>query len=84
MAEELIVRQSEKSPAPLMIMGEGVNTAYMMMDSRTKICLGLIPDGTMVGLPQILFGCDSSYSIEATSYCSASSLTTEKLNEVFD
>lgn len=74
-AEQTISRQGEKSAAPLMIMGEGCNTAYMMLDSRTKICLGLIPDGTMIGLPQILFDCENFYSIEATSYCSASSLS---------
>ena len=65
-------------------MGVGCNTAYMMLDSRTKICLGLLPDGTMTGLPQILFDCENFYSIEATSYCSASSLSLERLNEVFD
>lgn len=66
------------------ITGQGGNTAYKYLDSRRRICLGLVPDGTMIGLPQILFENQPMYTIEANSYCAVGSISLAKFKELFD
>lgn len=80
----MIINEGDRSQAQLLIMGQGVNTAYKLLDSKTKICMGLIPDGSIIGLPQVMFDFQPTFSIEASSYCSVAFLHYEKLSEIFE
>ena len=67
--EQIIVKQYEKSDRRVFITGAGLCTVYQYQDSRTRICLGFLEQGTMIGEVQCVFDSDPLITVEAGSYC---------------
>ena len=54
------------------------------MDKQRRICLGVIPNGTLLGITQVLFDNDPNYEIEANAYCSVGFVHRDKFIELFE
>lgn len=82
--EQKIMEQFDKSFKSFVITGLGKITAHKWIDTQRRISLGVLPDGMMIGIPQILYETQPSYSIESSSYSSAGFIHKEKFVELFE
>ena len=55
---------------------------YKYFDTRQRLCLGDLKEGSLVGITQVLFDCNPLYTIETLSYCNIGHVTREKFIEL--
>ena len=75
------MRQYDESFRQLIITGAGVSQVYKYIDSRKRIFLGNLKEGSLVGEIQVIFDSDPTYSIECMSYCTIGIITKDKFWE---
>lgn len=57
-----------------MITSAGTYTVYQYHDSRTRICLGYLAQGSLIGEVQCIFDSAPLVTVEAQSYCSVATV----------
>ena len=66
--EDIIMRQFDRDFRKLIIIGSGICKAYKYYDSRWRVCLGTLPEGSMIGEQIVLFNSDPVFSLECNLY----------------
>lgn len=58
-----------------MITGGGICHVYRNFDSRKRVCVGTLLEGSVKGETSVIFDVDPTFSIEAMSYCTIGMIT---------
>lgn len=61
--------------------GQGICHVYRFFDSRKRVCLGVLKEGSMKGEICVIFDSDPIYSIEVMSYSTIGHITKENFIE---
>ena len=66
----------------MLITSDGKFSIYKYLNSSQRFCLGRVPEGELIGDIQIMFDSNTTYSMEADSYCSIGSISTTNMHEI--
>ena len=76
------MRQFDSSFRRLLITGNGHCKVFKYFDSRQRLCLGDLNEGSLVGVTQVLFDCNPLYTVETMSYCTVGEIENSKFIEL--
>lgn len=79
--EQELMRQFDDTFRKVVITGAGICHVYRSFNSKKKVCLGTLKEGSIKGETSVIFNSNPIYTVKAMSYCTIGVINEQNFND---